>query len=317
MLSKKIIQITPDSKIYIFCPYGLKTGGPEALHQLHFKLRSRGFKSFLCSGGTSYAKTAVGAFEKYNPVWVEQVELTSENVLVYPETYTVLLKELYKYDVQHAFWWLSVDNLTTNALALTDILKMDRLVHFVQSDYAGIFLLNQGVHEFFQLTDYIGKDFFERIGNIDLDAKQDTVLFNPKKGFDIVSKLIEMSPSIQWVALENFSETELADLFKKSKVYIDFGNHPGRDRIPREAALFHCVELFSFKGSAQFFLDVPVPAQYKMNLSGTHINYESIITRIHDCFTNYHKLIDDFSYYRRFIKCNEAVFDMEIARIFG
>ena len=43
-----------------------------------------------------------------------------------------------------------------------------------------------------------------------------------------------------WTALsarrDALLTTTLRDLFGSSKLYIDFGEHPGRDRIPREAA---------------------------------------------------------------------------------
>ncbi len=41
------INCQPGTKIYIFCPAGNATGGPEALHQLAYHLNNLGFNAFM------------------------------------------------------------------------------------------------------------------------------------------------------------------------------------------------------------------------------------------------------------------------------
>ena len=41
-----------------------------------------------------------------------------------------------------------------------------------------------------------------------------------------------------------------------AKVYVDFGNHPGKDRIPREAALCGCRVVTNLRGAAAYREDV-------------------------------------------------------------
>lgn len=53
----------------------------------------------------------------------------------------------------------------------------------------------------------------------------------------------------------------------KSKVYIDFGNHPGKDRIPREAAISGCIVITGKRGAAAFAEDVCIPETYKFDES--------------------------------------------------
>jgi hypothetical protein len=48
-------------------------------------------------------------------------------------------------------------------------------------------------------------------------------------------------------------------------VYIDFGNHPGRDRIPREAAAMGCVVITNRRGSAENDVDIPIPNFLKID----------------------------------------------------
>ena len=45
---------------------------------------------------------------------------------------------------------------------------------------------------------------------------------------------------------------QVVDLMSESKVYIDFGNHPGKDRIPREAVINGCCVITGVRGSARF-----------------------------------------------------------------
>ncbi|WP_216074700.1 hypothetical protein, partial [Acinetobacter baumannii] len=49
-----------------------------------------------------------------------------------------------------------------------------------------------------------------------------------------------------------------------AKVYIDFGEHPGKDRLPREAAMMGTVVVVGMRGAAAFDEDVTLPPAYKL-----------------------------------------------------
>ena len=66
-----------------------------------------------------------------------------------------------------------------------------------------------------------------------------------------------------WIALENLTPVEMQNLMEKSKIYVDFGNHPGKDRIPREASINGCVVITNKKGSAKNYSDVSIDNLYK------------------------------------------------------
>ena len=61
------------------------------------------------------------------------------------------------------------------------------------------------------------------------------------------------------------SRAEVREALCKVKVYADFGSHPGRDRMPREAALCGACVLTNRRGSANFAEDVPLPTLYKLD----------------------------------------------------
>jgi len=75
---------------------------------------------------------------------------------------------------------------------------------------------------------------------------------------------------------------EVVELLKRAKVYIDFGPHPGMDRIPREAALAGCIVLTNREGAANFDEDVPLPSMFKIK----NFDADEIFTILKDCCFN-------------------------------
>lgn len=63
---------------------------------------------------------------------------------------------------------------------------------------------------------------------------------------------------------------QIIKILDESMVYIDFGNHPGKDRIPREAALRNCIVMTNKSGSAANDIDIPIPAEYKFSEFNTY-----------------------------------------------
>jgi hypothetical protein len=113
-------------------------------------------------------------------------------------------------------------------------------------------------------------------------------------------KLVEEAKDIQFVPIKKMPREEVIKLLQKAKVYIDFGYHPGKDRLPREAAILGCCVITGKRGSAKFFEDVPIPDEYKFEDKEESI--PEIIDKIKDCFENYEERYKDFEYYRQFIK---------------
>ena len=79
--------------------------------------------------------------------------------------------------------------------------------------------------------------------------RQKLNLFNPIKGIDKTLEFIKKSDArIKWRALKGLTPEQMREVMLQSKVYIDFGNHPGKDRIPREAATCGCCVLTNKNG---------------------------------------------------------------------
>jgi hypothetical protein len=53
---------------------------------------------------------------------------------------------------------------------------------------------------------------------------------------------------------------QITQTLSNTKVFLDFGHHPGKDRVPREAALCGAIPVIRREGAARFEQDVPLPS---------------------------------------------------------
>jgi hypothetical protein len=164
----------------------------------------------------------------------------------------------------------------------------------------------------YYLSDYLNKNFLEI--QTDLSNKEDIVAYNPAKGFAFTRKIISSAKDIKFTPLINMTRDEVIKTLQRAKVYIDFGNHSGKDRIPREAAILGCCVITGKRGSAAFFEDVPIPNEYKFE--DKEENIPKIIEKIKDCFENFEERYKDFEYYRNIIKNEPKKFLEDLKKIF-
>jgi hypothetical protein len=139
-------------------------------------------------------------------------------------------------------------------------------------------------------------------------------VFNPKKGIEFTKTIINNAKYIKFVPIENMSMAKVAKLLSTAKVYIDFGNHPGKDRIPREAAISGCCVIVGKNGSAKYFEDVPIGDEFKFDAKNRNIPL--IIDKIMRCLNNYEDESKKFEDYREIIKNEQIKFKNDIKTIF-
>lgn len=309
-------------KIYIVAPANTVTGGPELLHQLNYKINELGYNSRIYYMNRKEGISPIPKeYEKYLPKYELDIEDIKDNVLIVPEIYTEILRK-YK-NINKVIWWLSVDNYFEYKKSLKIKIKSifglrnfnykkENILHLSQSQYATNFLKDKGIStkSILYLSDYINSTFIEKASNCKDTERFDYVLYNPKKGIEFTRKIIEKNPDIKWKPLINLSSEQMADLMKKSKLYIDFGNHPGKDRIPREAAINGCCIITGLKGSAKYYEDVPIPNEFKFeDLEG---NIELISKKIRFVLKNYKNENEKFDNYRKIILKQEEEFTTDV-----
>lgn len=331
-----MLSTNNETIVYVACPAYNKTGGTELAHQLVYALNQNGVNSFILyydyqEGGNSINPE----FKKYVSEFctINRVQDVADNVLVAPEINIDLLDTFKK--IQKCVWWMSIDNYLKrdgikNAARYFGYLKAARYVvkgtvtlhkhklsneilHLYQSEYARQYLLKKGITNTHRLSDYINELYLEKPFEIN-EKDKNYILYNPKKGAEFTKLLKEAAPDLSWKPIQNMTTEEVRNLLRKSKLYIDFGNHPGKDRFPREAAISGCCVITDKRGSAQYFEDIPIPDEYKFE--DKRENIPEILNRIRDCLDNYDRTIKDFEAYRQFIRNEYQTFIKDTIDIF-
>lgn len=240
----------------------------------------------------------------------------SSELVIWPECWTNLIdcagiqkfSSSMKKNVSHqtAIWWLSVDN---NNGKYKDWGR-DDILHLYQSEYAKKHLRKKGAKHIVQMTEYIP----DRSTSIDAAVAQAAsasrdlqVLYNPLKGIHYTDEIKRRSgrgkDAIQFTPIgggmdgrSRISPEEVIQMLRRARIYIDFGPHPGMDRLPREAALAGCFVITNAEGAAQYEEDVPIPAEYKIR----KFDVDRIHRLLRSCLDDESK-VKDFDKYRAWI----------------
>lgn len=272
-------ELARAQKFYVLAPAGCETGGVELAHQMCAELNRnrpgcakmayyslRDLKEMF--GGFPMDVPAPAVYDKYHTnhaISLAQMD-HPENVIIFPEANT-FLKMLFK-SARTVVWWMSVDGYLsgfedeneTNIESLGEQIDL----HLYQSYYAKDFLdyhIPQAKKMF--VGDYINEVYDLPEEEIVGRERKNRILYNPKKGMEVICELQKMITDVEWTPIEHMSRDQIMELMLSSKIYVDFGPHPGRDRIPREAASMGCVVITNRRGSAAYEEDVPIMDAYK------------------------------------------------------
>lgn len=275
------------SKIFIVTPPGYVTGGVEAIFQFCDAINSQGGDCYLVF--SNYHPNPIPDEYKRYKIKIGAIENSFENLLIVPEIWPHLLDDPRFNSITKAIWWLSIDN----AVGRHSLDYSKDIIHFYQSYYAESFLEEKKVQKKFPLFDYISEDYFtER----DLGDKKNIICYSIK-GEQLANSLKPLLPEYDFVMLKGMTREEVIQTLMRSKVFIDFGSHPGKDRIPREAAILGNCVITNKRGSANFVKDVGILEKYKIENEET----DKIVDIIKDCIENYETRIGDFQEYRNTI----------------
>lgn len=173
-------------------------------------------------------------------------------------------------------------------------------------------LKENGIQNAECVFDYINQEFLKE--GFDVSQKEDIVCYNPRKGFEFTSKIISFARDIKFVPVVGLDRRGVINLLKKAKVYIDFSPFPGRERIPREAAVLGCCVITGKRGSAKYFEDVPIPEEYKFD--DTKQNIPVIVDKIRDLLKNYETKIKDFEITREIVRKEPDMYVENLKKVF-
>ncbi|HBK05473.1 MAG TPA: hypothetical protein DDZ81_06355 [Acetobacteraceae bacterium] len=312
--------------IYILCHARSRTGGPEALHQLGRALRDLGHDARMVYAESDAVPTCLkgvvrfpeiadpmpAAYEHYDVPRTFEVLDEPGNAMVIGELHLDILQ--YLSEISPYIWWLSIDNglRAVRAFGGFGAVRLARVKHLCQSYYAMSYLLEKNILGF-PVFDYTTPQHVTAAAGWD-GSRVDRILY-PARGKWFTEWLQWWAPDLAWQEIVGFSPSEVRNLFLTSKLYVDFGSHPGKDRMPREAAILGCCIVTGQRGSAGNSFDIPILAGYKFRDSRLQI--PRIVRAIRQIMSDYQNRIGDFEIYRAIIAGERLEFNAQVERVFG
>ena len=322
-------MLTPAyQKVVILCPT-VVTGGPEAMHQLCNAINKSGGNAVLVyydaasvlelsddkiASSPAQPEAFLDAYRNYDAPHQDLVHLSADTLIVFPETHAL---HAFRFRGCHrAVWWLSVDN----GLSLEPLFSYkqfcdgyfndETLIHFYQSDYARDFLMRNGAKKFYPLYDYINRGFLRDAPAL----KHPVVSFFPAKGRSLADSFFSQAKDLPSVAIENMSPKQVSDTLRQTSVYIDFGHHPGKDRVPREAAASGNVIFIHARGAGCHVLDYPLDQFYIFTL--VDIKTGELAQKVRACLANHRHFHAQQWLYRGKIEHELEEFALQVKTLF-
>lgn len=324
------------TRVRVVCPGNAMTAGPEALHQLVADLNRLGQPAAIVYHPFDQRFETPVPYRQYQaPIDVFADE--PGTLLVFPEIFTT--EAARPRHAKVAIWWMSVNNFTGVRYGYPwrdklrylkyqlkgkrpwgGVRSLAHLRHFAQSDYAREFLAGHGITAdmlsdpipFYTAPAYQG----DLPARLQAAQRTDTVLYNPKKGTALTARLKAAFPQWRYQPLVGLDRQQLAEAFLGARLYIDFGHHPGKDRLPREAALHGCAVITARHGSAASPVDVPIPERFKLDVKAPDF-VEAFGRAAQSIFSDFQGCQDELAPYRAVIGQEQKAFDRHIIQAFG
>lgn len=164
------------------------------------------------------------------------------------------------------------------------------------------------------LCDYIREEYFHASKNISIKEKKNWVCYNPSKSSSFMKRIIDTNPKVKFIPLANYSMKEIIGILSQSKIYIDFGFHPGVDHLPREAAILKNCVITNKEGSA--FYNEAVSIDNKFKFDEKYKNLNKISETINNVFTNFETELNNFNEYVNSLEKEKLKFKDQVIDIF-
>jgi hypothetical protein len=332
-----MLKLRSTSIIYIAIPFVLNRpilGGRLSLCQLAIELRRQGRDAriilFKHEGRTPEFCNQSEIKQTTNDKYFSEIDLPidqtledrEENVFIVPEFAQVYLL-LYKVKkTQPALWWLGkVYFGYSSRLRRFPTLQLKTQVpsettHLYQSEYVGTFLRKAGIEKRISLSTPMEASYFlpyskpEKImGRVvyNTDDRSNTHVENMKR----------LDPTLEWVSLKGLSKEDLVKLLRSSSIYLDLGEFPGRERLPREAVLCGCCVVIARNGASSFYEEFPIPSQYMVPVSPfSGVNYKKALELIHFCRDHYDEAFENYQGLLAHTLAGPKQFQLEVSKTF-
>ena len=297
--------------IYIYTPQGFETGGIELLHQLCHELNNHeDINAYI------WNEKSVSISETYKQYGNNDVVTECPpkgSVLIFPESWVRKANEPRYKDYQKVIYFESVYYYEANIPKDQYMVFPENTIFLSQSWYAYWYLQGKYIESIY-VTDYLNDEYM----TADLSKpRKRQILYNPKKGLEVTKWIMAELPDEKFIPIVNMTVSEIKSLMEESMLYIDFGNHPGKDRIPREAAMCGCCVITNREGSAAYYEDVSIPEPYRNYVAlSDYVNFFAFVAdRIRYVLNNYDLCVNDFDVYRENIRREKTQFKEGVRKL--
>lgn len=319
------------TRVVILAPYKLRTGGPEACFQLSDALIRSGVRAQmwlitewehrllnytrrfsdksvprLLKGNGK--RTPIAEYAHYLMEPFDSHLYDEPSTLVLPEIFSWLISRVEKCNI--LLWWLSID-YAFNSLGQLNLnhLRQSRVRHACQSAYAHDVIKALGLDASI-LSDYTVvpstplQPIEQRPMKLCLSAGS-KIIFD----LDVIEKQVRsLVPEVQITRIKNMARDEVYGHFSTSRLFVDLGHFPGKDRMVREALLLGCNVVVASAGAGRHPNDYPFPDDYRWPMH----DFEQLSRSIRDMLRNpgYHNTY--FEIAREAVRKEKILFQTEV-----
>ncbi len=307
---KKIVVCSPGDVLI--------SGGVNSLHNLCRALGQSGYDASMYYINPQEEIVGSSYYKAYGVKRLKEIEDTSDSLVIVPETLVPFLFE-YK-NVGKMIYWLSLPFYfkTPPWKAPFDIKLFRSLVkcksyygyssgkiedlkrriseyaksklniwdgsilHLSNSYLVADYCKSKGV-EGYVLHNPIRDEFYDT--STVQQEREKIVLFGPKTQRSWMRKASRKLPEFQFIKLKRMPSDQVFELMSKAMAFIEIGKFPGRDRMPREAAMRGCVVITNTRGTAGNDKDFKLTEDYRI----VETKRKEIVRMIEDVATNYEK----------------------------
>lgn len=211
---------------------------------------------------------------------------------------------------------------------LIKILNEDVEIHLAQSIYAFKFLSALNIHpDKIVIIHEPIEDVYIRMSRSSIDIrtlKKNVIAFNARKAFSVAYRAIslvnKLRPQIKIIPLYNVGRENMLKILQRSKVFVDVGIHPGRDRPPREAVVLDNIVIVNRTGGCYYWEDCPVPEKYAVNCKNVacqDLKPNQLASLIIEAIDNYDSDINLFTPFKQYVLREPSVFQQDIKNLYS
>lgn len=245
-------------KIYLLCPY-IKNNRTYSIHQLCSYINALGREGYIL-----YVPNPENQFNSLYPEIprvkihpVGMIDDKPENMIITLDMYQIASIRNQCKNIRIAVWWLT-GSVVSDLEQVFQQLQGISIIHLFPTYFSYVTvrpLLPVGTKVFF-IGDNVEDAFIVSSPDISKLQKENLVAYAGT--MDQMSAVLCENANIHCVDVSMLCIEDRVEIYKKAKVFTNFGYYLGKDRFMREAAVSGCVVVTHKSGAAGCKEDTPI-----------------------------------------------------------